>query len=177
MGYKPLAFVVVLTVLTGAVVGAGCPASTDSTGDLTSTDSTTKEMILVHAGVDFSADAVGDAIVDPNNNRDGETIAWPPSPNTWYYSDTDVWFRPTANTDQASFTKDMGAVTLSSVTTVPTTWDGGVDQDLPALQVDHVYVVKCLDGYAKFLVKAIRTDPDWEADVEYVFSTGDTLGG
>ena len=132
-------------------------------------------LILVHGGVDFSADAVGDAIVDPNNNRDGETIGWPPSPNTWYYSLTEVWFRPTANTDEASFTKDMGAVTLSSVTTVPTTWDGGVDQDLPALQVDHVYVVKCLDGYAKFLVKAIRTDPDWEADVEYAFTSGNTF--
>ena len=42
--------------------------------------------------------------------------------------------------------------------------------DLPPLQVGHVYVVKCLDGYAKFLVKAIRVVPQWEVDVEYVYS-------
>ncbi len=163
-------FTVVSLAALGCVLFSlgGCPSlSRGMTGGATLT--------LVHGGVDFSTGTVGDPVTGDVANSDGNTIGWTPMPNNRVDSNTEVWFRPSSNTVTENFISDMGAVALSSVTTIPTTWDGGVEQDLPALQVDHVYVVKCLDGYAKFLVKATRTTPDWEADVEYVFTSGTTF--
>jgi len=174
MRHRPFVFAAFATILTGLVLVAGCPLASSVVGDLIPTGTTTNEMTLGHYGVDFSTGETGDEIAD-YSNVDGETIGWPPSPSNWVASDTEVWYRPAANTSEQNFTKDMGAVTLNAVTAVPSTWDGGPEQDLAALQVGHVYVVKCLDGYAKFLVKAIRYDPNWEADVEYEFTTGTTF--
>ncbi len=146
----------------------GCPGGpADSAASGTSA---AQRLTLVHAGVDFSAGTTGDAMASADDS-DGFTTTWPPPPNNWYFSGTEVWFAPAVNTDDTNYLKDMGNVSLSSVTSAPQSWDGGQGLDLPPLQVGHVYVVKCRDGYAKFLVLAIRTDPHWEADVEYVFSS------
>ncbi|MBK9118087.1 MAG: hypothetical protein IPM18_00545 [Phycisphaerales bacterium] len=163
-----------LMVALPLVLVAGCPG--DWTGLETGNPSpgTVRALTLVHAGVDFSLGLTGTPTADIENS-DGETIGWPPLPNNWRMTDTEVWFRPAANTAEDSFSKDMGAVALRSVTTVPDTWDGGVGLELAALQVGHVYVVKCRDGYAKFLVKAIRVESAWEVDVEYVFTSGLTF--
>lgn len=167
-------FVPGVTVLIALLLPAGCPLSLFPTDSDSPNATAVKTLTLVHGGVDFSAGVVGTLEAGPENS-DGETIGWPPWPNNWVPSDTEVWFRPAANTNEANFTKDMGAVSLSSVTAVPATWDGGPGLDLPALQVGRVYVVKCLDGYAKFLVKAIRAEQDWAVDVEYVFTSGTTF--
>jgi len=143
----------------------GCPWATTGGTMLT----------LAHWGVDFSTGAVGDPVTGDVADSDGAIITWTPLPSNRVDSDTEVWFRPDSNTATENFISDMGAVALSSVTTIPAEWDGGPGQDLPALQVDHVYVVKCLDGYAKFLVTATRVTPDWEADVEYVYTSGTTF--
>ncbi len=150
----------------------GCPLTLDRGLD---GGAGTATLTLTHAGVDFSAGTAGDMTTGDLADSDGDMIGWAPSPNNWVGSDTEVWFRPSLNTTTENFISDMGAVALSSVTTIPTTWDGGPGQDLPALQVGHVYVVKCVDGYAKFLVTATRVTPDWEADVEYVYTTGTTF--
>lgn len=168
-----LSAVISLTTL-GCVLlsSGGCPLTLDR--GLTGAGGGAT-LTLTHAGVDFSTGTAGDIVTGDVANSDGDMIGWAPSPNNWVSSDTEVWFRPGPNTATENFISDMGAVALSSVTTIPTTWDGGSGQDLPALQVDHVYVVKCEDGYAKFLVKATRVTPDWEADVEYVYTTGTTF--
>lgn len=132
---------------------------------------------LTHSGFDFSEN---NGTPPPGGgdvpNADGETIGWSPSPTVWTAGDgTSVWWRTRSNDDTTNYTKDFGEVSLDSVTTVPTTWDGTTTASLPPLMVNHVYVVKCLDGYAKFLVKAIRTDTGWEADVEFVFTSGMTF--
>ena len=168
----------VTTVLTGLVLTAvlvgssGCPTNAAADGNAAGDG---QALTLGHAGVDFSAGIAGDPNTGDVANSDGDIITWAPAPNNWVNSDTEVWFRPAANDSNNNYIADMGAVTLGSVTSVPLTWDGGPGADLPALQVGHVYVVQCLDGYAKFLVNATRTDPQWEADVHYVFSSGTTF--
>jgi len=130
-----------------------------------------KTTTLKHDGFDFSSDAIPASWED----SDGETVNWAPYPTVNQLSYTDyVWWRTFSNDDNNNYTKDMGAVSMSSVISVPTTWDGGQDQELSPLQVGHVYVVKCLDGYAKFLVKSIDA-VNWTADVEYEYTTGTTF--
>jgi len=129
---------------------------------------------LTHAGFDFSEGT------EPANwdTNDGHTTNWPAFPTiheTKSYS-TYVWFEPFANTADANYVKDMGAVALSSVMQVPTQWDAGPGLTLEPLLVGHVYVIKCLDGYAKFLVKSIdATEFDWAVEVEYAFTAGTTF--
>jgi len=146
--------------------------------NLTPTDgsATVKTATLTHSGFDFSEDAGGSPTTGDVENSDGEIIGWSPAPTVWDNGDgNSVWWRSDENTETTNYTKDMGEVTLASVTSVPTEWDGTTDASLPPLQVGHVYVVKCLDGYAKFLVKAVRVDPAWEADVDYVYTSGSSF--
>jgi len=154
-------------------LGAQCsiiPNISDGDGDGNGVQSAT----LTHQGFDFS---LGDIPAD-EADLDGEIIWWAPSPTVSDLSNTDqLWWRPKENyDDNTNYTKDMGAVSLASVTTVPTEWDAGPDEDLPPLQVNHVYVVKCLDGYAKFLVKSIdNTVMSESIAVDYVYTSGTTF--
>jgi hypothetical protein len=130
---------------------------------------------LKHSGFDFSG-----GVVPPTwETSDGHTTNWPPTPsiNPEKAYGAYVWFEPFANTNTQCFMKDMGTVTLESVTAVPTEWDGGPGVLMEPLAVDHVYVIKCLDGYAKFLVKAIypQQEQEWAVDVEYAYTAGSTF--
>jgi hypothetical protein len=124
---------------------------------------------LKHDGFDFSAGIIADY-----TDNDGEIIGWAPSPSKSPEGapDTAVWWRNNSNTDTENFTKDMGAVSLDSVTTIPTTWDGGKDTVLAPLEIGHVYVVKCQDGYAKFVVKSVS---EWDVSVDYAFTSGSSF--
>ncbi len=141
---------------------------------------TVKSATLKHFGFDFSEGTAGSFETGDVPNSDGRTIGWSPEPTVWTMGDgNSVWWHSGANTATTNYSKDFGAVSLDSVTAIPTTWDGTTDASLPPLAVNHVYVVKCIDGYAKFLVKAVRADaaaaPVWEADVDYVFTSGDSF--
>ena len=141
---------------------------------LPNSDSKVKSAILNHFGFDFSAGVGGSQETGDVENADGEIIGWSPAPTVWTDGDGDsVWWRSRANTSDTNFTKDMGQVSLASVTAVPAAWDGTTDTSLPPLQVNHVYVVKCLDGYAKFLVKEILAD--WQVRVDYQYTSGNSF--
>jgi len=130
--------------------------------------------VLNHFGFDFSENASGnetdgDLAIEV---RDGDIIVWPPAPTT--STEDGLWFRTEVD-NAKNYLKDMGEVALSSVTAIPASWDAEDGGDLPPLQLNHVYVVKCLDGYAKFLVTEL-TDPNgpiWEAQVKYYFTSSD----
>ncbi len=144
--------------------------------DSNSNSTTPTTATLKHSGFDFSKNngtvpAEGGDVAD----ADGDIIAWSPEPTLWIGDDTSVWWRSYANTTDTNYSKDCGEVSLDSVTTIPDSWDGTTDTSLPPLAVGHVYVVKCLDGYAKFLVNEVRTTPEWEADVEFVFTSGSSF--
>lgn len=134
-----------------------------------------ESVTLTHAGFDFSTGVVPASF----ETSDGHTTNWPcmPTVNAEKAYGNYVWFEPFANTSSANFTKDMGAVALNAVTQVPTTWDAGPGLILEPLVVNHVYVIKCLDGYAKFLVKAVypAPDPPWSVDVDYAYTSGATF--
>lgn len=134
-----------------------------------------KSATLTHSGFDFSKDVGGSADVGDVPDADGDVVGWSPAPTVWTdEGGNSVWWRSRANNETTNFTKDMGAVSLASVIAVPTTWDGTTDTSLPSLQVGHVYVVKCLDGYAKFLVKAIDAQA-WTVDVDYQYTSGSSF--
>lgn len=134
-----------------------------------------QSVTLKHSGFDFSAGVVPTAWDD----SDGHTTNWPafPTINPAKEYSQYVWFEPFANTNTENFVKDMGEVALSSVINVPTQWDAGAGLVLEPLQVNHVYVIKCRDGYAKFLVKSIdpSQDQEWAVEVEYAFTAGNTF--
>ena len=160
----------VVLCLAVAAIGflPGCDGVVDTGTGYTS-------VTLTHQGFDFSAGA----IPSDWDASDGHTTNWPglPAINPDKAYGPYVWFTPFANTETESFTKDMGAVALESVTTVPATWDAGAAQVLEPLSVGHVYVVKCRDGYAKFLVNAVHPEQEfvWSVDVEYAFTSTATF--
>jgi hypothetical protein len=168
--------------LDGSGGGAECQTDADCDADETcdsgqcvAPTSATQATLTHMSGFDFSTGT----IPATGEDDDGSILAWAPFPSAAPAgggSSTDLWFWARANTADENFTKDMGMVLLSSITAVPDTWDAGKDLPLDPLQVDHVYVVKCRDGYAKFLVKSL--DPfgeDWSAEVDYVFTAGLTF--
>jgi len=116
-------------------------------------------------GFDFSEGTGG------TDNKDGNVVMWAPWPNNAWVGDG-TWWNPFTNTATENFTKDMGEVELNSVLTVPGTWDGGAGQDLPPFQVGHVYVVKCLDGYAKFKVLTAEAGV---IEAQYWYTSGTTF--
>ena len=154
-----LAFTLVLT---------GCP------GDSTGPDEMATTATLTHeSGFDFSAGAPDPAFT----NNDGDVITWQPGPSQpthpSYPNFDNVWWRNDLTTDDGSnATVDMGAVDLSSVTSVPSTFEAA--PNITPLLVGHVYVAKCHDGYVKFKVTATDTE-SWTATVEYVYTTGTTF--
>ncbi|MBU0995852.1 MAG: hypothetical protein KJ737_25435 [Proteobacteria bacterium] len=137
----------------------------DKNGSSTGTEATLK-----HEGFDFSAGVV------PENGEDsdGDTINWVPDPSMYLdgasYGDG-VWWRSKENTASENFSKDLGEVDLDSLTDIPTIWDGGTGIALISLQENHVYIVKCKDGYAAFLVKSIDLDT-WDVAVDYIYTSG-----
>lgn len=154
--------------------GGDCGAS-GATATPTSTPTATQgsqsgatQVLLTHAGFDFSANNTGEY-----PTYDGETVGWTPSggQNPQYPANSGyVWWRNN-HLDDVTYkdrTKDMGVVSLDSVISVPSSWDVG--PDIPPLLVGHVIVAECADGYVKFKVLEIVDADNWDVLVEYVFS-------
>ncbi len=156
----------------------GTKTSSDSTGTSTSVGSAGSvaasylEANITHSGFDFSEGTTGEY-----STYDGETISWQPDGATHpdYPRDSDyIWWRNT-NLDDVNFesqTKDMGAVDLSTVRTVPAEWDKS--PLIPPLLVGHTIVAKCNDGYVKFQVISIDS-VEWTARVKYWYSPDTTF--
>lgn len=155
---------------------SACGGSDDSPSP---TSPTASSMTMTHWGVDFSAgyspSDVNDTPIDWAD-QDGYTVTWS---DTGYVTGeaygSGIWFSNSGNvTDPAGlvvYIEDLGDVALSSVTSVPGNWHSVADP-MPALQVDHVYVVKTQDGYAKFKVQSMDTAAmDWPVTVTYQFSS------
>lgn len=140
------------------------------------------QVALTHDGFDFSAGATA-ANWDVT---DGTISVWTTKdyPAGYAYGGG-LWWSPYNQYDQGNNDapiKDMGEVTLSSVTTVPTDWTYVSSTGVYPLMVNHVYVVKARDGYGKFKVISLsglefavdaNWDPTkWQAVVEYGYTTG-----
>lgn len=118
-----------------------------------------KTATISHLGFDFSTGQKGYA--------DGETIGWCPGGSNPNYS-KGVWWRSSGDTNY----KNLGNVSLSSVNSIPSSWDKPAVPLLPG----NVYVIKCKDGYAA--VKVISADEngqDWPVKVEYKFTSGNSF--
>jgi hypothetical protein len=162
-------------------IGSGTPAANGSsnvsgtqvgTGTSNGSGTSYPEATLNHSGFDFTQGNTGEF-----PTYDGEVISWQPgaAPHPDYPRDSDyVWWRNT-HLDDLNFqsqTKDMGAVDISTVRTVPAEWD--LSPLIPPLLVGHTIVARCYDGYVKFQV--ISVDPIEEsALVKYSFSTDTTF--
>lgn len=128
--------------------------------------------VLTSVGFDFS---VGSLI--STDYSDGRIVSLAPPPNATPsgMDSGHLWFYPALNTSTQNYTRDMGDVSLESVTLVPGDWDGGPGVPLNPLTTGHVYIVRCKDGYAKFLVKAIDSD-NAKVGVEYSYSSTEAFG-
>ena len=136
----------------------GCSDSTSSAGSV--------ETTLTHEwGFGFSLDAPDTANWQ---NNDGDVTVWQPGggANPSYSDVTYVWWRTFGSVNE---TRDMGDVSLSSVKSIPTTWD--VSPNIPPLLPGHVVVARCRDGYAKYEVVSTDTMA-WSAEVKYVYTSG-----
>lgn len=129
---------------------------------------------LTGQGFDFSSGTVPAA--DALDAVDAVVVNYAPYPtfNTQLSYLDNLWLEPSLNDDWNNFTRDLGTVALSEVLQVPKAWDAGADQTLDPLVEGHAYVVRCLDGYAKLKVRALR-GADWELDVDYHFTSGETF--
>jgi hypothetical protein len=123
-----------------------------------SSSSVVKTAILTHNGFDFST---GQAA-----HGDGETIGWNSGQQTNPNYSNGVWWRGKNTNNQI----DLGNISLTSVIELPSS---GWDKVINPLIKDHVYIIKCEDGYAVFKVLK-QPDPNsnlWEAEVKYIYST------
>lgn len=162
----------VLLAIISSCYFLGCAATTNSTSaHLTAT--------LVHEGFDFTTGTATNGA-----NYDGETISWSPDTLTstvegvTYAQGSYIWWRAASplDVDTTGYQKHMGQVALSTITSIPTTWDTG--SAIMPLLAGHSYVVKCLpSGYAKFQVTSVGTvgAASWPATVEYSFTTGSSF--
>ncbi len=127
------------------------------------------EAKLTHSGFDFSEGSTGEY-----PTYDGEIISWQSdlmaSTHPNYPRDSGyLWWRNLHldNVNSESQTKDMGAVDISTVRTVPAVWDKS--PLIPPLLVGHTIVAKCYDGYVKFQVISVDAT-DESARVRYSYS-------
>ena len=163
--------IIIILAAIGILAIVGCQTVTSTaTGYSTAT--------LTHWGFDFATGAR----TDEAGKYDGETITWNPDAVTTTVEGTTypsysnyVWWRGASGSlASVPHQKHMGQVALSTVLTVPSTWDSG--SNIWPLLVGCAYVVKCSpEGYAKFRVTSYEASPSWEAEVEYYFTTGTTF--
>lgn len=117
---------------------------------------------LTHNGFDFSVGKTNDLWEE----NDGETISWYPGDGEHpdYPRDEYIWWRSSGTTK----IKDYGVVDMSTVLTVPSSWDAVMNPLLDG----HVYVVQCQDGYAKFKVVYYDINSDqWNVKVNYYYTS------
>jgi len=154
----------------------GCGGGSDSTS---SKGVTYKSATIGHNGYDFSK--------NDNNasweNQDGYTIAW--TNNGMEYSEGEswgsaVWFGVNAQDDQNKhlFMYDTGEVSLDSIGSVDESKWQNIGDAEKSLQVNHVYVLKALDGYVKLKVISINSTTEMHKvsfDAQYQYSTTTTF--
>ncbi len=117
-----------------------------------------KTASITHHGFDFSSGKIG---------SDGETISWCPGGSNPNYA-KGVWWRSSGKTQY----KNMGNISLSSITSVPATWDNPAVPLLPG----NAYVIKCQDGYAAIKVISVDANSNlWPVKVEYKFTSGNSF--
>lgn len=126
-------------------------------------DSSYKTVKISHYGYDFSEEKVDST----GTTNDGDIVNWSPAnPQNRNH----LWYRPDYTIDADNSQKDMGDVSLESITSVPSSFDA----DPNPLQIGNAYVVKCKDGYAKFKVLDLSDSNDtteWWAKIKYEFSS------
>ncbi len=126
-------------------------------------DSSYIKVKITHYGYDFSEEKVDST----GTTNDGDIVNWSPvNPQNRNH----LWYRPDYTIDATNSQKDMGDVSLESITSVPASFDA----DPNPLQIGNAYVIKCKDGYAKFKVLDLSDSDDntiWWAKIEYEFSS------
>ncbi len=157
---------------------AGCSGGdTAATPPAGGSSATVLSLVIGHDGVDFSAAAGGgkcDGTTTVGSDvQDGYSIFWAPAGG--YVAGEDgnsglIWYNNNVLDTTYYYVEDMGAVSLDSVTTVPGDWPLASDT-IPALKAGNTYVVKTLDGYAKFNVSSMDgADSCVPVTVNYVSS-------
>lgn len=138
-----------------------------------SSSATTGTLTLTHGGSDFS-EGIGNVENEGTGETDGDIITWVPSTGEMYSKvnamASTLYYRNWACTSTENYVKSYGDVELSTITSIPTTWD----HPSPQLATSYAYVIKCQDGYAKFKVSSLNYT-SWEADVEYEFTAGSSF--
>lgn len=165
------AFFLALIVSMGLAAACGSSGGSDDEPDDGSDTGTSA--LLTHDGFDFSMGTSGAPA-----GYDGETVGWQPDGGThtsYPNNSTWIWWRNSSALGTAvNLTKDMGAVSLDSVKSVPTAWD--VAPNIPPLMAGHVIVASCGDGYVKFRIESVTDgNIDWHAQVKYVWSATNTF--
>ena len=143
------------------------------------TAATGTKVTLTHDGFDFSAGIISSSW----DEIDGYITVWAPQdyPAGYEYGKA-FWWTPAAYDNSITHILDMGEVALSSITSVPGDWSYVSGTGNYPLIVNHAYVIKAKDGYAKFKVSSLNGlnsaanstwDPmKWEIKGEYEFTTG-----
>ncbi|HAR64202.1 MAG: hypothetical protein DKM50_09580 [Candidatus Margulisiibacteriota bacterium] len=130
----------------------GCFTAKESGSPAPAQDNT-HVIITDHFGYDYSAQvATGNYEVS-----DGGILAWcPDSTTNATYADYSGYFWysnfMTNSPNYTSMFKNCGPVELSSITSIPNTWDA---IPLDPIVTNNCYVAKCHDGYVAFQVLAI----------------------
>ncbi len=169
---KRIHFVAIGILLASVLFVYGC-SQTATTGS-----SSAFTLVLTHYGSDFSAQNSSDGTVSdlPTTEADGATISWAPAETTAPADapSGSMWWRSSyyISTNEATI-KGYGEVEPGSVTSIPSSWDGTPGATLEPLALNHVYVVRCLDGYAKFKVLELpAVGAAWNVTVEAYYTSG-----
>lgn len=134
-----------------------------------------KTATVTHSGFDFSTGEVGPEW----EQQDFYLTAWANTNYpTGYEWGSGIW----VNTYDYSqiHVMDQGEVELSSVTEIPTDWSvpvGAVDYPL---QLNHVYILRARDGFAKFKVVSLSPSGtvgenqigEMQIEIEYEYTEG-----
>jgi len=173
------------TTAAGATTTTTAAETTTTTTTTTSTTTTTYATATIgHFGFDFETGIQTEEV----GVYDGGVIKWNPDTDnrdsyidgTTYEGDSVyLWWRGEWSAlSSVPHQHHVGEVALNMIIDVPTIWQSGAL--LWPLLVNHAYVVKCSpEGYAKFLVTNIDSQEvaggTWEADVQYLYTSGTTF--
>jgi len=170
-----------LTSLTVAFFMLGCGGGGGDSSPTTPTGTNYKSATIGHGGFDFSH--------NDNNasweKQDGYTIAWVNNGMTYVEGEewgSSVWFGVNSldESNQNLYMYDAGDVSLDSIKSVDATKWQKIGDAEKSLQVNHVYVIKAIDGYVKFKVISIHHSSDIHEvsfDAQYQYSATTAFDG
>jgi len=157
----------ILKIYLMVVIGLFFVACDSSTSDDSS--SSAKEIIVTHnGGVDFSENSTNIEW----EQQDGYAVTWSPGA----YVDGEeygkgIWYSNNVYDANYIYIQDAGAISLDDVSSIDESKWPATTSAIAALKVNHVYIVKTRDGYAKFKVSAVDfTSEDWNFTATYVYS-------